>query len=89
MALRGNSYSFTTTVASVQGAVCWQGPRRSVAVTFVCGEQTELLTVAEPERCTYTVTMSTPAECTTKLIASLKTELAQDSQLEATIHDEL
>jgi len=46
-----------------QGARCWQGPPRSCTVKLVCGAEEDLLTVDEPERCTYEIKYSTPAIC--------------------------
>ena len=46
-----------------KGAKCWNGPQRSLEVVFECGPLDELLGVAEPDTCTYTATMATPAAC--------------------------
>jgi len=46
------------------GAKCWNGPQRSVQVALSCGLDNELLTVAEPEKCEYLITGTTPALCT-------------------------
>jgi len=46
------------------GAKCWNGPQRSVQVELSCGLENELLTIAEPEKCEYLITGTTPALCT-------------------------
>lgn len=46
------------------GAKCWNGPQRSVQVDLTCGLENELLTIAEPEKCEYLITGTTPALCT-------------------------
>ncbi|MGH0137276.1 UNVERIFIED_CONTAM: hypothetical protein FKN15_069600 [Acipenser sinensis] len=45
------------------GAACWQGPYRSVQVKLVCGEQTAVMSSAEPSRCEYLFELQTPAAC--------------------------
>ncbi|MGH0181227.1 UNVERIFIED_CONTAM: hypothetical protein FKN15_006330 [Acipenser sinensis] len=45
------------------GAACWQGPNRSVQVKLVCGEQTAVMSSAEPSRCEYLFELQTPAAC--------------------------
>jgi len=46
------------------GAKCWNGPQRSVQVELSCGLDNELLNIAEPEKCEYLITGTTPALCT-------------------------
>ena len=46
-----------------EGAKCWNGPKRSLKLTFTCGAVDELLEVQEPETCAYVATMTTPAAC--------------------------
>ncbi|KZT12656.1 uncharacterized protein LAESUDRAFT_668484 [Laetiporus sulphureus 93-53] len=45
------------------GSKCWNGPNRSVTVLLSCGTENEILSVAEPEKCEYQLTMTTPALC--------------------------
>jgi hypothetical protein len=45
------------------GEGCGGGPRRSLRLLFECGEEEALGRVDEPEPCTYSVTLTTPAAC--------------------------
>ena len=45
------------------GARCWSGPQRSATVILSCGAQSEILSIAEPETCTYEILLATPAVC--------------------------
>lgn len=45
------------------GAKCWNGPKRSLQVTFECGSEEEILSVEEPETCTYVAAFVSPAAC--------------------------
>ncbi|KAH9843751.1 glucosidase II beta subunit-like-domain-containing protein [Rhodofomes roseus] len=46
-----------------RGSKCWNGPQRSVTVLMSCGTENALFTVAEPEKCEYQLTMTSPALC--------------------------
>lgn len=46
-----------------KGQKCWKGPSRSLRVALACGPEDVLSTVAEPETCTYTAVLETPAAC--------------------------
>ncbi|KAF8591551.1 hypothetical protein K439DRAFT_906236 [Ramaria rubella] len=46
-----------------RGAKCWNGPERSVTLHLSCGIENQILTVAEPEKCEYHLTATTPALC--------------------------
>ncbi|KAH8113337.1 endoplasmic reticulum protein [Phellopilus nigrolimitatus] len=46
-----------------KGARCWNGPERSVALVLACGTENALLGVAEPEKCEYQITGTSPALC--------------------------
>ncbi|KAI5950917.1 hypothetical protein KGF54_003991 [Candida jiufengensis] len=35
------------------GDRCWNGPKRSATIEFICGEGPELVSVSEPEKCHY------------------------------------
>ena len=45
------------------GEKCWNGPRRTMEVTFKCGAEDVVLGVSEPETCRYVAEMTTPAAC--------------------------
>ena len=45
------------------GARCWNGPERSVTVEFSCGTENMIYAVAEPEKCEYQFTGTSPALC--------------------------
>lgn len=49
--------------AYTHGTKCWNGPERSVHVSFECGADNEILEVTEPEKCEYKYRMRTPAVC--------------------------
>lgn len=46
-----------------RGQTCWNGPSRSTKVILECGEENEILKVAEDEKCVYSMLVSTPAVC--------------------------
>ena len=45
------------------GAKCWNGPKRSLTVTWECGGADEVVLVEEPETCVYVATATSPAAC--------------------------
>ena len=53
------------------GAKCWNGPKRSLAVTFLCGPEDGMTMVEEPETCTYTAEFTSPAACNEQVLAAL------------------
>lgn len=59
----------------MQGASCWQGGMRSLKVSLQCGQRTELLSVEEPEMCTYVAAMSSPAVCDEAGAAAVQREI--------------
>jgi protein kinase C substrate 80K-H len=52
------------------GEKCWNGPRRTLEVTFTCGAEDKVLEVREPDVCRYTAQMTTPAACGERTDAS-------------------
>eukprot|EP00658_Telonema_sp_P-2_P079729 TRINITY_DN7786_c0_g1_i3.p1 TRINITY_DN7786_c0_g1~~TRINITY_DN7786_c0_g1_i3.p1 ORF type:complete len:614 (+),score=180.59 TRINITY_DN7786_c0_g1_i3:196-2037(+) len=77
-----------TTMHFTGGGSCWQGPSRSAKVHLGCGRENKILTVDEPERCTYVLDMSTPAACTTEQLGRLEAQLKELSGPEA-LKDEM
>lgn len=54
---------YTHTLAK-QGAKCWNGPKRSLSVTVICGgSDTKVISVEEPETCTYEMIMESYVAC--------------------------
>jgi protein kinase C substrate 80K-H len=45
------------------GDRCYNGPARSARVQLTCGEEHAVLSVAEPDVCTYQIHMTSPAVC--------------------------
>lgn len=45
------------------GAKCWNGPKRSAVVHLLCGAESKLLSVSEPEKCEYSFEMTSPIAC--------------------------
>ncbi|KAB8075321.1 glucosidase II beta subunit-like-domain-containing protein [Aspergillus leporis] len=45
------------------GQTCWNGPARSTTVVLQCGEEDEILKIAEDEKCVYSMLVNTPAVC--------------------------
>ncbi|CAF1287861.1 unnamed protein product [Adineta steineri] len=45
------------------GATCWNGPARSLTVTFQCGTEHKPIDVREPTRCEYSMIFETPSAC--------------------------
>lgn len=58
------------------GASCWNGPARSLTVTFECGTEAAMRAVDEPEKCSYAARVSTPAACSALLAKELSLELS-------------
>lgn len=45
------------------GDRCWNGPKRSIEVNMVCGSTENIVSVEEPNRCSYSLKLETPAVC--------------------------
>ncbi|KAL4808474.1 glucosidase II beta subunit-like protein-domain-containing protein [Aspergillus unguis] len=52
-----------TSLEYKNGQGCWNGPARSTTVILECGEDNEILKVAEDEKCVYSMHVTTPAVC--------------------------
>ena len=61
----------STIVKFLDGAKCWNGPKRSLTVTLKCGVTEELFDIDEPETCVYTAFARLPALCNTKELDSV------------------
>jgi len=72
-----------TTMNFRGGQSCWNGPARSMTVTFECGSEDRLLAVDEPSKCAYASRVSTPAACDAGAANELRLELGSVK------HDEL
>jgi len=52
------------------GATCWNGPARSLTVTFRCGLEHKIIDVREPSRCEYAMIFETPSACDETIAAT-------------------
>ncbi|CAE6424202.1 unnamed protein product [Rhizoctonia solani] len=57
------SYEYYTRQHYTGGARCWNGPERSVILDLTCGTENMIQTIAEPEKCVYLLTGTSPALC--------------------------
>jgi len=57
------------------GTRCWNGPARSIKVHVSCGTSNKILTVDEPNMCTYVAKMESPAACDLRHVQSLQFDL--------------
>ncbi|KAG8679834.1 hypothetical protein FRC09_018680, partial [Ceratobasidium sp. 395] len=57
------SHEYYTRQYYKSGARCWNGPERSVIFDITCGTENAILTIAEPEKCEYLFTGTSPALC--------------------------
>lgn len=60
------------------GAHCWQGPSRSLLVSFRCGVEERILSIDEPSKCTYTAVMETPAVCDERFALEAPLDLVRE-----------
>ncbi|WEJ94547.1 hypothetical protein PSN45_002038 [Yamadazyma tenuis] len=47
----------------INGHRCWNGPLRSAVIEFICGDDQQVLSIAEPEKCEYHIQVSSPLSC--------------------------
>jgi protein kinase C substrate 80K-H len=57
------------------GDYCWNGPNRSVRVELLCGRENQILEVKEPQKCSYTMRLNTPAKCDEEYVNKLRAQL--------------
>jgi hypothetical protein len=62
------------------GDECWNGPQRIVRVILECGLEDKLEDVKEDGKCTYEMTLATPAACSTKYARTLLSIFKQEEQ---------
>ncbi|GLD92678.1 hypothetical protein PINS_up001257 [Pythium insidiosum] len=58
------------------GQRCWNGPERSVRVTWRCGENNEIVSVDEPSTCVYEMAAQSYLACTADVVESSKQDVA-------------
>ncbi|KAJ3103382.1 hypothetical protein HDU97_010220 [Phlyctochytrium planicorne] len=52
------------TEAKFEGGVqCWNGPARSLTISFECGLENKILSFTEPNKCEYAARVTVPAVC--------------------------
>jgi protein kinase C substrate 80K-H len=62
------------------GQTCWNGPARSLKLNFECGDVNAILSMDEPEKCTYAGRFSTPAVCDAAASAKLRQDAGGGSK---------
>ena len=73
----GSTKGRTTGMLFKGGAKCWNGPERSLNVTFRCGSETRVVGVKEPTMCAYAADLVTPLACDVEVASALREELVQ------------
>lgn len=68
------------------GDTCWNGPARSIMVELACGKMEDIISVDEPNRCSYSMKFETPAVCDEKAADAVMAEYQQDG---ASLKEEL
>jgi protein kinase C substrate 80K-H len=69
------------TLKFTKGTKCWNGPERSLSVTFQCGAQEELYQIEEPETCVYKALLKTPLGCSKKILSAMTSEVEVSATL--------
>jgi len=60
-----------------KGERCWGGPDRSMSVDLVCGIDTKIVEVKEPNKCEYLMLLKTPGACKPETLEQLRNKLQQ------------
>jgi len=68
----GNNYR---TMLYDEGQKCYNGPKRSVKISLICGIENVITEVSEPAKCEYAMTFATAAACDIGQIAVLEHHL--------------
>lgn len=61
------------------GDQCWNGPSRSINVELLCGKAEDIISVDEPNRCTYSMKFETPAVCDEAAAKALLAEVERST----------
>lgn len=90
----GFSAEGASTFAFSGGSHCWNGPSRSLKVSYFCGPEDRLSDLDEPSICEYAGSFETPAACSVESVNQARAALAKldaaDTVLETpAVHDEL
>lgn len=62
------------------GDRCWNGPVRTIKVQLLCGEKEDIVSVDEPNRCSYFMKFKTPAVCDLKMVDDILAKYASSEQ---------
>lgn len=73
----------------MHGTQCWNGPQRSVQLGFECGATNTIMSVSEPEKCTYHIKMMTPAVCREGLEEGQEEQEQEQEEGKVKGHEEL
>ena len=59
------------------GKKCWNGPKRTTKVQFICASEEKLISVKEPSICVYEMIFQTPRVCYPKILQDIQQRLLQ------------
>eukprot|EP00737_Agarophyton_chilense_P000105 gb/GEZJ01000128.1/.p1 GENE.gb/GEZJ01000128.1/~~gb/GEZJ01000128.1/.p1 ORF type:complete len:584 (+),score=116.48 gb/GEZJ01000128.1/:763-2514(+) len=66
-----------------EGDRCWNGPARSIKVELLCSDKEEVVSVDEPNRCTYRMKFKTAAVCEESMLKEIMADFDEGGE-----HDE-
>ena len=69
-----------TSMLHENGAMCWNGPARSLKLLLECGATDALLSIDEPNKCAYEARLQTPAACDGRAAKELRMDPAEHEQ---------